>query len=195
MICLVMAGGKGSRMYMNTEKLLLKYKKPIIFHVLDALKNSKCFKRIIIATSHHSPKTMNMLKELDYEIIETRGTGYVEDLNQALCEIDGDVVLVTSGDLPLLDGEIIKQIISRYDRQNVWTSFVVTKEFLDSINISAEFSIQFKGQHCLYTGISLVNATKINSLDSIKENYEILNDKKIAFNVNTKEDYELLGIS
>ena len=194
MIGLVMAGGKGSRMHLNTEKLFLKYKKPIVLHVINALKNSKCFERIVITTSHHSPKTMNMLKQLDFEIIETSGIGYVEDLNQVLCTIN-DVALVTSGDLPLLDGDIIKQIIAKYDRKNIWTSFVVTKDFLDSIKFSGEFSIKFKGQHCLYTGISLVNAKQINSLDSITENYEILNDKKIAFNINTKEDYELLGIS
>ena len=189
-----MAGGKGSRMHLNTEKLLLKYKKPIVLHVIDALKNSECFEQIIIATSHHSTKTMNMLKELDFKIIETNGAGYVEDLNQVLCTIN-DVVLVTSGDLPLLDGDIIKQIIAKYNQQNVWTSFVVTKDFLDSIKLSAEFPINFKGQNCLYTGISLVNAKQINYLDSINENYEILNDKRIALNINTKEDYQLLGIS
>jgi len=31
MIGLVMAGGKGTRMNLDNEKLLLKYKKPIIF--------------------------------------------------------------------------------------------------------------------------------------------------------------------
>ena len=42
MIGLVMAGGKGSRMNLGNEKLLLKYRKPIILHVVDSLKNSNC---------------------------------------------------------------------------------------------------------------------------------------------------------
>ena len=43
MIGLIMAGGKGTRMNMEQEKLLLNYKKPIILHVVDALKDSNCF--------------------------------------------------------------------------------------------------------------------------------------------------------
>ena len=40
MIGLVMAGGKGTRMNSEKEKLLLEYKKPLVLHVIDALKNS-----------------------------------------------------------------------------------------------------------------------------------------------------------
>ena len=43
MIGIVMAGGKGSRMKLNEEKLLLKYKKPVVLHVADALSDSGCF--------------------------------------------------------------------------------------------------------------------------------------------------------
>ena len=46
-----MAGGKGTRMDLSEEKLLLEYKKPVIFHVIDALKNSHCFSQVIVATS------------------------------------------------------------------------------------------------------------------------------------------------
>ena len=44
-----------------------------------------------------------------------------------------------------------------------------------------------------YTGISLINANKINSSTNLDENYTIIDDKRIAFNLNTKQDYELLG--
>ena len=71
MIALVMAGGKGTRMNSSEEKLLLEYKKPIIFHVLDALKNSNCFTKIITATSSNSPKTKEMLEQAKFETIET----------------------------------------------------------------------------------------------------------------------------
>ena len=45
MIGLVMAGGKGTRMNLDNEKLLLKYKKPVILHVVDSLKNSNSFQK------------------------------------------------------------------------------------------------------------------------------------------------------
>ena len=42
-----MAGGQGSRMNLDGEKLLLKYKKPIILHVVDSLKQSNCFSKLL----------------------------------------------------------------------------------------------------------------------------------------------------
>ena len=62
MIGLVMAGGKGTRMDTSNEKLLLEYKKPIIFQVIDALKNSHCFSKVIVATSPNSPDTKHALE-------------------------------------------------------------------------------------------------------------------------------------
>ena len=58
MIGLIMAGGKGTRMKLDDEeKLLLNYKKkPVILHVVDALKNSNCFEKIIALTSPKYPK-------------------------------------------------------------------------------------------------------------------------------------------
>ena len=57
-----MAGGKGSRMNLDSEKLLLKYKKPVILHVVDSLNDSKCFSKILALTSVHSPNTKKLLK-------------------------------------------------------------------------------------------------------------------------------------
>ncbi|MGI0102240.1 MAG: NTP transferase domain-containing protein, partial [Nitrosotalea sp.] len=44
-----MCGGKGTRMESVQEKLLLKYRKPIIQHVISALDESGCFSKIICA--------------------------------------------------------------------------------------------------------------------------------------------------
>ena len=79
-----MAGGKGSRMQLDDEKLLLKYVHPTILHVIFALENSNCFTKIIAATSSNSPKTKEMLENAGIEIFETQGNGYVEDLNLIL---------------------------------------------------------------------------------------------------------------
>lgn len=191
MIALVMAGGKGTRMNSDSEKLLLNYKKPVILHVINALKDSKCFEKIIAITSPNSPKTQELLEESGIEIIKTTGKGYVQDLNSVLSSIDNDV-LVTSGDLPFLDEDILKQIVAKYNIEKIWTSFVVTKGFLESLGLSSEFEITVDNNSCILTGISLVDTKKINSFDAIKENYEVLDDKRIAFNLNTVSDYEKL---
>ena len=169
MIGLVMAGGKGTRMQSDKEKLLLEYKKPLVLHVVDALKNSNCFEKIIAVTSPNSPQTQKILTENDVKIIETLGDNFVTDLNSILKKLD-DYVFVTSGDLPLLDENIVKQIVSASNPKKIWTSVVTTKSFQSSLN-----------------------ATQIKNFDSVEEDYLIINDKRVCLNVNTKTDFELLG--
>lgn len=194
MIGIVMAGGKGTRMESEKEKLLLKYKKPVILHVIDALRESKCFSKILAITSKNSPQTKKLLEENSVKTIETPGDGYVSDLNQVLSSLD-EPVLVTSGDLPFLDSEIIKIIAKMYNSENIWMSIVITKGFLDSLHLKSDICVYHDGQDCFFTGISLVDAKQIKNLNNVKENFQILDDKRVAFNLNTKQDYELLGVS
>ena len=195
MIGLVMAGGKGSRMEFSApEKLLLEYEKPIIFHVIDSLNDSHCFSKVFAATSPNSPDTKNELEQRGIEILDTQGNGYVNDLNFLLQKMDG-FVFVVSGDLPLLDEEIIQIMTEKFNSKNVWTSFLVSKKFLNSLGLESNLLINSGDIDCVHTGISIINADKIQNLDPVKENYIILDDKRISFNLNTKKDYELLSSS
>ena len=230
MIGFVMAGGRGSRMDMSGEKLLActvsdgEYKKPVIFNVIDALNHSHCFSRVIAATSPNSPHTKYVLEEYEKKYLErfgtigietltTPGNGYVSDLNFVLQKC-ADLVFITSGDLPLLDEKIIQVMIDKFLKgegqntdgrnqiENAWTTFLVTKNFLNSLGLEHrglgdERGIR-KNISNAYTGISIVNTKKINwrhkrSDQRISENQIILNDKRIAFNLNTLKDYELLN--
>ena len=193
MIGLVMAGGKGTRMDTSNEKLLLEYKKPIIFQVIDALKNSHCFSKVIVATSPNSPDTKHALEKDDIETLPTPGNGYANDLNFLLQKLDG-FVFVVSGDLPLLDEEIVQDMIN-FNSEYTWSSFLVSKKFLNSLGLKSNLLVKHDDVECAYTGISIINADKIKNLDSVNEDYIILDDKRIAFNLNTKEDYELLSSS
>ena len=192
MIALVMAGGKGTRMNSSEEKLLLEYKKPVIFHVLDALKNSHCFTKIITATSSNSPKTKEILEQAKIETIETEGKGYSNDLNSVLQNLN-DYVFVVSGDLPFLDENIIQSMIEKFDSKNTWTSFLISTKFLNSLNLQSDLVVKFENFDCVYTGISIINANKITDLNEIEQSYIILDDKRIAFNLNTNEDYRLIN--
>ena len=192
MIGLVMAGGKGTRMQSEKEKLLLEYKKPLVLHVVDALKNSNCFEKIVAVTSPNSPQTQKTLTKNNVEIIETLGNNLVTDLNHVLKKLN-DFVFVTSGDLPLLDGNIVKQIVANSNSKKTWTSVVTTKSFQLSLNLEPECLISLNEKEHVHTGISVVNATEIKNFDSVKEDYLIIDDKRVCLNVNTKTDFELLG--
>jgi len=189
-----MAGGKGSRMeFPAPEKLLLEYKKPIIFHVIDALNNSHCFSKVFAATSPNSPDTKFELEQTGVETLDTQGNGYVSDLNFLLQKMDG-FVCVVSGDLPLLDEEIIQKM-TKFNSDSVWTSFLVTKKFLDSLGLESNLLVEYDSTECVYTGISIINADKIKDSNLVNEDYIILDDRRVAFNLNTKKDYELLSSS
>tara|TARA_B100000674_G_C37577395_1_gene794688 strand:+ start:139 stop:723 length:585 start_codon:yes stop_codon:yes gene_type:complete len=192
MIGLVMAGGKGTRMQSEKEKLLLEYKKPLVLHVVDALKNSNCFEKIVAVTSPNSPQTQKTLTKNNVEIIETLGNNLVTDLNHVLKKLN-DFVFVTSGDLPLLDGNIVKQIVANSNPKKTWTSVVTTKSFQLSLNLEPECLISLNEKEHVHTGISVVNATEIKNFDSVEEDYLIIDDKRVCLNVNTKTDFELLG--
>jgi len=194
MIGLVMAGGSGSRMgFSAPEKLLLEYKKPIIFHVIDSLNDSYCFSKVFAATSSNSPDTKFELEQIGVETLDTSGDGYVNDLNFLLQKMDGSVFVV-SGDLPLLDKEIIQKLV-KFNSESIWTSFLVSKKFLNSLGLKSNLLVKCDGVECVYTGISIINADKIKNSNTVKEKYIILDDKRIAFNLNTKRDYELLNSS
>ena len=194
MIGLVMAGGRGSRMeFPAPEKLLLEYEKPIIFHVIDSLNDSHCFSKVFAATSSNSPDTKFELEQIGIETLDTSGDGYVNDLNFLLQKMGGSVFVV-SGDLPLLDKEIIQKLV-KFNTESIWTSFLVSKKFLNSLGLESNLLINYGDIDCVHTGISIINADKIQNLDQVKEHYIILDDKRIAFNLNRKEDYELLNSS
>jgi len=187
-----MAGGRGSRMGLDGEKLLLKYKKPIILHVVDSLRRSGCFSKVLAVTSPNSPGTKQLLEQNNVETVDSSGDGYVRDLNEVLQKFDEDV-FVTPGDLPLLDSSIVQKICRLYDPQNIWTSILVSKRLLEGLGRTPDLTVACDNQECTYSGISMVNSEKINSLDTVEERTVIIDDKRIALNLNTKEDYRLLG--
>jgi len=193
MIGLVMAGGRGSRMDLAGEKLLLQYKKPVIFHVIDALKNSQCFSQVMVATSPNSPDTKRVLEQNEIETLPTPGNGYVKDLNFLLQKMNGSVFTVC-GDLPLLDEVIIQKMVE-FNSESIWTSFLASKKLLSSLGLESNLLVKCDNVECVYTGISIINADKVKDTNLVNEDYVILDDERIAFNLNTKEDYELLNCS
>ena len=189
MIGLIMAGGRGTRMDSNEEKLLLKYKKPVILHVVDALQNANCFSKIIALTSSNSPNTEKILKETGIDIISSRGESFVSDLNEILQQLD-EMVFVTSGDLPLLDSQIVKTILDHHEAEQTWTSIVTTLTFQKTLGIKSDCIIE--NHDYVQTGISIVDAKKITNLDPVEEKFLVIDDKRIGLNLNTKDDYNLL---
>src|SRR5574340_1216533 len=191
MIGLVMCGGKGTKIDFPEEKLILKYKKPMIEHVITAFENSRMFSKIVCVPSNNAPKTRELVSRLGIDILETKGNGYVDDLEESLYKFE-ELVFVSSGDMPLLDSEIIKKIVGLVNSTDMWTSILVRKSFLQSLGLEAEFFVNYNNEECAYTGISIVDPTRVKNMQPVKESCIIFDDKRIAANLNTKKDYDLI---
>jgi len=61
------------------------------------------------------------------------------------------------------------------------------------LGLNPECIILFNNESYVHTGISIVNASEIKNLESVKEDYLIINDKRVCLNVNTKTDFDLLS--
>lgn len=192
MIGLVMCGGRGTRMGEGEEKLLLRYKKPVVQHVISALQESGCFSKVVCATSPNAPRTAEFVRGLGVQTLGTAGRGYVQDLGEAIRNF-GEEVFVASGDLALLDAEIVKKIASMRDPTRTWTSVIVSEQFLGTLGTRAEFVVRYEGRQCAYTGISIVNPEGVEAGKHVDEGYILIDDRRVAVNLNTKKDFDLLG--
>jgi adenosylcobinamide-phosphate guanylyltransferase len=165
----------------------------MVERVISALASSNRFDRIIAAVSPNTPKTNEFLKSKGIEIIETAGEGYSQDLSYLLSKLKPHKVVVVPGDIPLLNSQIVKEILNTIDddddrqEQEQAISIILEKGFVEEIGVKP--SIVLMNQYC-HSGITIFNSMVV-STEPVKEHYLVMNRKEIALNVNTKEELEL----
>lgn len=116
----ILAAGKGTRMYSDRPKVLHSVAgKPLVQHVVDEARAAGVH-QIVLVIGHGGEEVRNALgEELTYAWQkEQLGTGHA--VMQAMDHLEPDVerVVVLSGDVPLLRGETIQQLLEQYDRSN-----------------------------------------------------------------------------
>jgi adenosylcobinamide-phosphate guanylyltransferase len=189
---LVMAGGKGTRMALSEEKPLLQVGgKPVIQHVITALKNAKKISAIVVAVSDYTPKTAKAMKELPVSVIKTPGKGYVSDMGYAIRSLRLRTVLAIGADLPLVTAEIIDAIVERYERCGKPTlSVVVSKEMKTQLGLDGKYGYELNGTHVVPAGINVIDGWMINEEELEQEIY-VLDRKEVAMNINTIQELRI----
>jgi adenosylcobinamide-phosphate guanylyltransferase len=194
----VMCGGRGSRMQQQQqqggiEKPLLKVDGiAMVERVISALAGSYRFDRIVAAVSPKTHKTNEFLKSKGIETIETAGEGYSQDLSRLLSKLRPQKVVAVPGDIPLLNSQIVNEILNFIDdddrqEQEPAISIILEKGFVEEIGVKP--SIVLMNQYC-HSGITIFNTMAVGT-EPVKERYIVMNRKEIALNVNTKEELEL----
>jgi adenosylcobinamide-phosphate guanylyltransferase len=197
----VMCGGRSSRMQQQQqqggiEKPLLKVDGvAMVERVISALASSNRFDRIIAAVSPNTPKTNEFLKSKGIETIETAGKGYSQDLSDLLTKLKPQKVMVIPGDIPLLNSQIVNEILNtiiddngRQAQEEPAISIILDKEFVQGMGVKP--SIVLTNQYC-HSGVTIFNTITVGDTEPLKERYLVMNRKEIALNVNTKEELEL----
>ena len=112
--------------------------KPMVMHVHERALRSKKIDRLIIAAD--SFETVNALKEFDVEVIMTSvlhqsGT---DRIAEAVAEINTDIIINIQGDEPMLEPEMIDDLVSVFDDKTVkiatLASTVITENDLRNSN-------------------------------------------------------------
>lgn len=190
MIAAVMCGGVASRMNVPGEKPLLEVGgRPMIARVIDSLRNSGRFKRIVAAVSPNTPATRNFLESSGVEIVETPGRGYSADLSLVLGRLRPERVFIISTDMPLIDGRIIAEIAAK-TQSSPLLSVVLAKKFVESVGLTPSVNFIMNGVEYCQSGISLFDTSR-RAQGIMKEEYLVMDKVEVAVNVNTKEELVL----
>ncbi len=187
---LIMAGGKGKRMGIATEKPLLPFLgKPLIDWVVEAVEASKNISEFYIVTSESTPETEEKCLKESLKVIRTAGKSYHDDLKQAILtgQLDCPVLTITV-DLPAVTGRFLDKVISIYEhsRKDALTVLIPLKK-REELELSVSPLYHYKGTAYAISGINLLNGAKILE-EKLSEWAVITEEIEAALNVNTRND-------
>ena len=186
-----MAGGKGTRFGVDTEKPMAQFMgKPLMRRVIEATKESKRIEETYVAVTGYSPKTAQEAAEASVKVVETDGKGYHADLQQAVKDANIKCpVLIVSADLPLLNGEFLDEIISRYEESGKPAlTVLVPEEALKEYGVSAVSPLEYKGRMYAVSGINIIDGQRI--LEEQDQEVIVSRRPEAVFTVNSLDDLE-----
>ncbi len=194
MEALVHAGGKGTRMgKCGIEKPMMKIgDKCTVERVIDALRGSKNIDRILVSVSDNTLETEKHLKNIGVETIRTSGDDFMGDLHQALECMDGDYILTTPSDLPLITTEIFDWIIG-YFKPGVMDSLlaVIDEQTVRRLGITPSYTREHNGNHWVLSGVSIIDRKKTLNGDYLEEELFETHLPELSVNVNTQLELTL----
>ena len=189
---LVMAGGKGTRMTLSEEKPLLQVGgKPVIEHVLTALKEAKKVSSVVVAVSDYTPKTAKLMPKFPVSVIKTPGKEYVSDMGYAVRTLGLQTVLAIGADFPLITSEVIDAIVEHYERcGRPALSVVVSMGTKAKLGLGGKYGFELNGKHVVPAGINVIDGRRIDEKELDEEMY--LSDRQeVAMNINTIQELKI----
>jgi adenosylcobinamide-phosphate guanylyltransferase len=175
-----MCGGRGTRLDADREKPLFRVgNTPMVEHVVDALAGSSVG-TVHAVVSPHTPETADAVAQLPVSRIDAPGDGYVADLQHALEDLN-QPVLTVAADLPLLDSELIEDVLAAHDGKAL--TVCVPAQLKDLLGVSYQHTTEHGDRTVVPAGINVVAPKRETTYCSF--------DARLAVNVNRPEDAEI----
>ncbi|PKL70780.1 MAG: 5-deoxyadenosylcobinamide phosphate nucleotidyltransferase [Methanomicrobiales archaeon HGW-Methanomicrobiales-1] len=186
MHALIMAGGAGSRLNLGEKPLILICGQPLVSYVVDAFEDAGC--KPVIATSFRTPMTQNWCRAHGIEFCKTAGTGYVEDMVQAVGMLEDEgPVFISASDLPCITSDIISTISDAHrssgkDACSAWVPAAMVKSCREGMPYREEIL----GVMVCPAGVNILHGALI---DQPQDEFQLLlEEPRLALNINTKAD-------
>jgi adenosylcobinamide-phosphate guanylyltransferase len=191
---LIMAGGRGSRMGLPTEKPMLQFLgKPLLDWVAEAVLSASKVSEFYIITSGNTPKTEEHCKNKGWKTIRTDAKGYHDDLKQAVAALGWmGPVLTMPSDVPAITGPILDKVVSEFEAsgKDFLAVFVPIKK-RQGLGLSISSTDEYKGVWYAVSGVNVINGAKVLSEGKIETAAIITEETEVVLNVNTTKDFEI----
>jgi len=187
--CVVMAGGKGSRLGMGEKPMVRLYGKTLIDYVVSAVRPS--VERIIVATTRVTPETRRWSLEMGLEVVDTSGSGYIPDMVEAVERVGiSGPVMVIMADLPLITEEIVREVIDAYkSRPEPALSVHTLLSLHRSLGRRPDVIFNYMGELIVPAGVNILTGSRIS--DEQEDFHLIMNRIELAININTPDDLRI----
>lgn len=184
-------------MGLAVEKPLLTIRgKTLIEHVLERIRSSKSLSRMICVTSPHTNETRRLVQRLGYEVVETKGTGYLEDLRSVLESLGEGLYATFSADVPFIDVSTVDSLLADHREGGPldfdYVLVVVPEELVTRLGMPTGSATKIKTSWGCFipTGLRMIRVSSQIRVWSVLRGpkIRIIDHPGFAVNVNTSED-------
>jgi adenosylcobinamide-phosphate guanylyltransferase len=158
----------------------------MIGYVINAFEAAGC--EPVIVTSPRTPMTTNWCRAQGYTFCTAGGRGFVEDMVAAVTTLDEKLPLFVSvSDIPCITGDIIRLIADIYgssgkDACSIWIPSGLVKSFPGA----TPYREHVNGIEACPAGVNILLGDRISVPQD--ESRILLNEPRLAVNVNTREE-------
>ncbi|MDD1675451.1 MAG: NTP transferase domain-containing protein [Methanomicrobiales archaeon] len=189
MLALIMAGGEGTRLNLGEKPLAMVHGTPMLASVVEAFEEAEC--EVVVVLTPYTPYTQNWCRARGITMVTTAGNGYIEDLVEAVIELEETDPLFTSiSDLPFLRSSTIRCIGSAFQQAGkpacaTWIPLRTVTER----GISYNYCEDIEGIPSVPAGINILRGSMIG--EPQEEARFLVDAPDLAFHINTRSDLEI----